>query len=190
MTLVIPELKEAKVSSLMKIDESAEWEIEILDNLFDPEDKERILTTPISFNYEDDWYWRLYLKGQYTVKSAYRTLVMQSNLHASSNDKHWATHWRMKIPEKMKIHWWRIVKEIIPVRDVLRRRGVDLDISRPLCANHPETIKHLFLECNKTQEIWSACNMDCAKRDPDNLNCVSILSLHDNATLAKISSLS
>lgn len=124
--------------------------IEILDELFNSRDKECIMKTPISPDYEDDWYWSFDIKGNYSVKSAYRTLVKPPNPDRISDDKHWVVLWKLKIPKKMKIHWWRIIKGIIPVREVLRRRGVELDSTCPLCAIHPESIKHLFLDCNRT----------------------------------------
>lgn len=172
----------------MKMDEIAEWEREILDDLFDPGDRDRILKTPISPDLEDDWYWRFDAKGKYSVKNAYRNLTMQSNVYANSDDHHWPSLWKLKIPGKVKILWWRIIKEIIPVRDVLRRRGVDLDTAFPLCANHPETIKHLFLDCSKTQEVWSLCNLDIVRTNPDNFILKCIPSNLDNATLLKIAS--
>lgn len=55
-TPIIPDLGEAKVSSLTKMDEPAEWDSAILEDLFVPEDRERILNTPISPSFDDDWY--------------------------------------------------------------------------------------------------------------------------------------
>lgn len=171
------------------MEEAVEWDVEILEDLFDPGDGERILKTPISPSFEDDWYWKFELKGQYTVKSAYRTFVMQSNLGVNSDNNHWPFLWKLKIPKKMKIHWWRAAKGIILVCDVHRQRGVDLDATCLVCASQPETIKHLFLECSKTHEIWSNCELSGTKGIPDDINFTSILLFHDIATLAKIASL-
>lgn len=150
VTPIIPELEEAKVAGLIKTGQSAEWDVDILDDLFDPRDKDRILKTPISPGYKDDWYWRFHLKGVYTVKSAYKALVMRPNWNNNMDISNWTRLWKLKVPEKVKLLWWRIARGIVPVHDTLRKRGVDLDYSYPLCANHPETIEHLFFECVKT----------------------------------------
>lgn len=106
--------------SLMKMEEAAEWDIKILDDLFDPRDKDRIMRTPISPSYEDDWYWKFDTKGKYIVKSAYGSLITPLNQNRTNEDIHWTILWKLKIPEKIKIHWWRIIKGIIPAQEVGR----------------------------------------------------------------------
>lgn len=189
LTPLIPELLDAKVSSLMKVEETTEWDRDILDDLFDRGDRDRILKTPISPDFEDDWLWRFEVKGKYTVKSAYRSLTMQADGYANLDEKHWMSLWNLKIPGKVKFLWWRIIKEIIPVRDVLRRKGVELDSTCPLCDNHTETINHLFLNGIKTQEVWSLCELDSVRRNPDNSNLKCMLSNLDNADLVKVASI-
>lgn len=188
-TPVILELAEAKVVSLMKMEEPAEWDTDILDDLFDPRDKERILKTPISPNYEDDWYWKLDMKGEYTVKSAYRSLTSSLTQNRAAEEKYWTTLWNLKIPEKVKIHWWRIIRGIIPVREILRKRGMDIESACPLCDRHPESINHLFLECARTQDIWRSCNLTAIVGSLREVNCESILGLQDNTKLIKIAGL-
>lgn len=189
VTPVIPELEDAKVISLMRMDVTAEWDMEILDELFEPRDRERILKTPISPDYEDEWYWKFSAKGNYTVKSTYRSLVEQPEVVTRTDGNFWSTLWKLRIPAKMKLHWWRISRNIIPVREVLRKRGVDLDIMCPLCDDHPETINHLFLECEKTREVWNICNLDRVRSVPGNLSLEAMLLSQDSVTLAGIASL-
>lgn len=182
-----PELAEAKVSGLMKMNTPSKWDTEILDDLFDLEEKECIMRTPISPDFEDDWYWKLDLKGRYTVKSAYKAIGSQLSQSANIEVDHWAVLWNLKIPEKVRIHWRRIMKGIIPVRKVLKSRGVDLEVVCPLCANQDETIKHLFLDCCKTRGLWQKCNLNITNFDGETNDFESLLMLQDRVTIYKVS---
>lgn len=66
---------------------------------------------------------------------------------------------------------------------------MELDPICPLCANHPETINHLFLECDRTKDVWSLCSLDRVRSDSDNLSFEAILLSQDNTTLTRIASL-
>lgn len=59
------------------------------------------MKTPISPDYEDDWFWSFDIKGNYSVKSAYRAL---GSPDSNPDEDHWTALWKLKIPEKMKIH--------------------------------------------------------------------------------------
>ncbi|XP_019159989.1 PREDICTED: uncharacterized protein LOC109156592 [Ipomoea nil] len=70
-----PQLAQAKVMGLMD-QQTGNWDQDILTDIFDPEDVERILKIPVSPDYEDLWYWYGDPKGEYSVKSGYRTIVV------------------------------------------------------------------------------------------------------------------
>ncbi|XP_019198077.1 PREDICTED: uncharacterized protein LOC109191858 [Ipomoea nil] len=70
-----PQLAQAKVMGLMD-QHTGTWDQDILTDIFDPEDVERILKIPVSPDYEDLWYWYGDPKGEYSVKSGYRTIVV------------------------------------------------------------------------------------------------------------------
>lgn len=73
-TPMIPGMEETKVSSLFKIDK-AEWDIDLLRDIFQANDVERILKISVSYSgAEDTWTWLDDEKGAYTVKSGYRRL--------------------------------------------------------------------------------------------------------------------
>lgn len=73
LTDCIPELKDEKVSRLMIANKT--WDLEILEDLFRPEDIPIILNTPICHEYSDSCYWKDNLRGQYMIKSGYRRLL-------------------------------------------------------------------------------------------------------------------
>lgn len=74
-TAKVQGLEEAKVRSLMSMDQN-EWDREILRDIFVQEDIEKILKIPVPLTNQDDkWIWLEDSKGQYMVKSGYKVLT-------------------------------------------------------------------------------------------------------------------
>lgn len=57
----------------------------------------------------------------------------------------WMAIWKLKIPQKVKLFIWRAARGVLPVRDNLRRRHVNCEISRAYCPDHEETVCPTFL---------------------------------------------
>lgn len=55
---------------------------------------------------------------------------------------------------KIKVFAWKLAKEALPVREVLRRRGMQLDPSCPMC-DLPESCEHLIFGCSWTKHVWN-----------------------------------
>lgn len=56
-----------------------EWDLEVVDDIFNTRDKQLILNTLIEQDLESDvLYWKLEASGQYLVKSAYKLLQQQN----------------------------------------------------------------------------------------------------------------
>lgn len=68
-------LEEAKVSNLFRTGLN-EWDYDLLRDIFNQEDVERIIKIPVAHTTQgvDKWIWLEDVKGQYTVKSGYRLL--------------------------------------------------------------------------------------------------------------------
>ncbi|KAL4573554.1 hypothetical protein LXL04_020364 [Taraxacum kok-saghyz] len=63
--------------------------------------------------------------------------------------------WDRSIPIKTNILNWRVARGRIPVRIVLAKMGINTQNQNcPFCEIEPETIEHVFLGCNITQELW------------------------------------
>lgn len=67
---------------------------------------------------------------------------------------HWNRVWSHKIPLEVKHFLWRLLKSILPTRYNLRRRGLDLDVWCPMSSKEPETVEHLFMQCDWTKRLW------------------------------------
>lgn len=74
-TPVIDELKEATVCSLF--DGHGNWDLEILHDLFEPVDVQRVLATPISLHSKDYWRWLGDIRGVYTIKIVMLSLLLR-----------------------------------------------------------------------------------------------------------------
>nr|GMC46639.1 uncharacterized protein LOC109154734 [Ipomoea batatas] len=106
---------------------SGNWDIDLLHDIFDDQDVERILRTPVSSLFSDCWYWKGDLRGQYSVHLGYQAqtndlLVQESNLSFTA----WKHLWKMRVPPKIKNFIWRCVRNILPVREVLCARATNL----------------------------------------------------------------
>ncbi|XP_031094434.1 uncharacterized protein LOC115998904 [Ipomoea triloba] len=185
-TACINELRDARVHNLL--DSNGCWDYELLHDIFDVEDIPRIVNTPVSPAHPDAWYWKGDLKGQYTIKHGYKLLV-RNTLDQDSGfgfrewrklwsskippKVEWRKLWSSKIPPKVRNFLWRCVKNILPVREVLRTKGVVVSGGCPLCpsnfetVNHIfplcpsnfETVNHIFCECPIASQLWSGFDL-------------------------------
>jgi hypothetical protein len=56
---------------------------------------------------------------------------------------------------KHKVFFWLLLKDRISTRDILRRKGMELDIYTDLCIMQKmETVAHLILMCNFAKAYW------------------------------------
>ncbi|XP_031101990.1 uncharacterized protein LOC116005896 [Ipomoea triloba] len=119
----VTELYDATVSSLL--DEQGKWDLEILHDLFKPEDVPRILATPISLALSDSWRWRRDIRGVYTVKHGYQLLTNQRmDVGQTAAFSAWDKLWKLPVSPKVKNFLWRCARNIVPVREVLKQRHV------------------------------------------------------------------
>jgi hypothetical protein len=63
--------------------------------------------------------------------------------------------WSLKIPQIVKILLWRgrVVRGCLSTRDIFQRKGVQCTNACPFCENRYEYEWHLFLECEKANEV-------------------------------------
>ncbi|XP_073120923.1 uncharacterized protein [Henckelia pumila] len=92
-----PELQHAKVSDL-RTSNAGEWDIDILNDLFNVRDKSLIQSIPLSlFDAEDRWIWGFDNIGLYIVKSGYKLLSSNRDNHIR-DDINWLQIWQLKTP--------------------------------------------------------------------------------------------
>ena len=63
----------------------------------------------------------------------------------------WKGLWRLHVPKKIKLFWWQIGHNMVPVDEWLGKRGGP--IACPLCSSPIETLRHCLWDCPKAQRV-------------------------------------
>ncbi|KAH1193273.1 Histone-lysine N-methyltransferase ATX5 [Glycine max] len=139
--------------------DSWRWDMRWRRNLFDHESHlavqfmEEISSVPIQRHDKDTMLWLAEPNGQYTTKSTYRLCMNPST--TSSDRKIFKTIWKLKIPPRVVIFCWRLLKNRLPTKDnLLRRNVITQEANCPLCGCVQEDVGHLFFNCNLTKGLW------------------------------------
>ncbi|XP_058726925.1 uncharacterized protein LOC131598327 [Vicia villosa] len=141
------------VSSLIDSDLCC-WKMGSLKELFGESDVAHIASIPISrVVLEDKLVWNAEKHGDFSVKTSYHLLgnARRSNNpgpSARDEDGFWKLLWKAPIENKIKEFLWRLVKNILPLRTNVCKKGISLDPSCPLCFEEAESAAHLFLRCD------------------------------------------
>ena len=109
--------------------------------------------TQIQINRRDEWTWLAETSGQYSTKSAYDEMWgadTEGNQLQELKDI-----WKLKIPPKVAVFAWRLIRDRLPTKSNLTRRQVEInDSSCPFCRRVEEDAAHLFLHCDKILLLW------------------------------------
>ncbi|KAH1221930.1 putative ribonuclease H protein [Glycine max] len=101
----------------------------------------------------DQWVWKADSSGQYTAKSAY--CVLRDELIDGNLDGAFEELWKLKIPSKITVFDWRLIRDRLPTRSNLRRRQIEVDDPRcPFYRSEEESASHLFFHCNRISPVW------------------------------------
>ena len=96
---------------------------------------------------KDVFNWNLTSSGQFTVQSMYRTLINNGNVF------YYKLIWKLKLPLKIKIFLWYLVKGVVLTKDNLVKRNWQDNKKYAFC-NSDETIHHLFINCHFASHMW------------------------------------
>ena len=101
----------------------------------------------------DVWEWTRDPTGQYSTRNAYNMLGEEAAV--GSQEECFEKVWRLKIPSRIAVFAWRLLRDRLPTRQNLQRRQVQLtDTLCPFCKNEEEGASHLFFHCSRIQPIW------------------------------------
>ncbi|KAL2901420.1 LINE-1 reverse transcriptase-like protein [Bienertia sinuspersici] len=146
------------------IDTNGEWNWQVIDHNFNPQTCNLIKSMdPPTEATEDYLYWTGTKNGIYSVKTGYR--VQNSGTTHRNTDTFWTHFWKRTPFEKWKLFIWKIMNKAIPTKDNLLKRKMEVSPTCTLCHSAPETIPHLFRDCEITKRIWRA--------SPLGINCES-----------------
>lgn len=91
---------------------------------------------------EDRWIWNLKNSNVFSVRSVYNYLTAQPIVDVPVDAK---LFWHKDIPLKVVIFAWRLLRNRLPTKDNLIRRGV-INNDSIMCGSS-ETFNHVFLHC-------------------------------------------
>ncbi|XP_058725660.1 uncharacterized protein LOC131596952 [Vicia villosa] len=84
--------------------------------------------------------------------------------------------WKLEVPFKIKAFGWRLFLDRLPVKDLLKTRGISIpldDLKCLFCGNSSESSPHLFFSCLVVQNIWSEIANWVGKGDNIDVECLS-----------------
>ncbi|XP_020272203.1 uncharacterized protein LOC109847383 [Asparagus officinalis] len=62
--------------------------------------------------------------------------------------------WSLHVPLKVKVLVWLALRECLNTKDMLNRKGIQLEKTCCLCSEKDEDHAHLFLNCEFVYSIW------------------------------------
>ena len=77
------------------------------------------------------------------------------NVASTSENEVWKKIWRLKVPPKIRIFWWRVVQEFLPARQILYQRHVEPIANCDVCGAEEESIRHVLSECTVARAFWN-----------------------------------
>ncbi|KAG7548646.1 Reverse transcriptase domain [Arabidopsis suecica] len=144
------------------------WNIDLLNELFVPEDVALISALPLGApTKEDSLGWHFTKSGKYTVKSGYHTARLEdleANLSFIGPDfKSLKAHtWKVQCPPKLRHFMWQILSGCVPVTENLRKRGINCDTGCGRCGAIEESINHTLFECHPSRQVWALSQIPTA----------------------------
>ena len=89
------------------------------------------------------------------MKSTYNAIRTPTSIsHPVMQSKDWKELWKMKIHARLKNLLWKLAWEILPTTSILNRRFALASNECHLCSKAPETLEHLFLQCDYAAQVW------------------------------------
>lgn len=144
-----------------------EWDVQKVQQTFHNDDISCILQTRIPQNeVKDRLAWLMASNGKYSVKTGYQYWqTQQESTVQVTTTKGWSRIWKIEIPHKTRIFVWRFCKNNIPMRNLLRGKGVLNPIGCPMCERDIEHVLHLFFDCDFAKNCWQKVGLNYDMRD-------------------------
>nr|GMD66540.1 protein BOBBER 1-like [Ipomoea batatas] len=156
-TEIIPQLGDINVASLFKAD-GMNWEEEILNDLFEQGDVEKILNIPLSNRDTPDYlYWGWDERGDYSVRSCYRA---QQITHLQIEEAKWTSMWNLKILPKVKNLLWTACADCLSTAEALWKKFVPCRLE---CIHNDadmESTLHIFAECKVAKACYRLAKLN------------------------------
>ncbi|XP_057418218.1 uncharacterized protein LOC130712400 [Lotus japonicus] len=167
------------VSSLMVANLQV-WNKDLIALVFCPPTAKEILSIPLPLSPSPDvLFWPLTTDGTYTTKTGYDFVRQYRSQNAASpssssgargrghHKSFWRSLWQAHILSRVKDLGWRATLGILPVRQALRKRGMEVNESCPFCMVSDETTTHVLFQCPIVLRWWFVTPLSLRFRDGD-----------------------
>lgn len=110
---------------------------------------------------QDVWAWEPEKHGFYSVRSTYRLLNqerirrMTPQEASISETAIWKVNWKLKLPPKVRVFWWRVMHDFLPTKQIMHRRHLEPVANCDICGAAEETVKHIMCDCTVAKAFWS-----------------------------------
>lgn len=140
------------------------WNVGLVQTLFWEEDAKMILSIAVAaHDTQDVRVWHYTKHGTFLVKTVYYIAqhIRQQDLYArkgspsSSEDFNWDSVWKINLPNKIKVFFWRLLKLALPVLQNLYKTHVVTDVLCSVCKCGEESVFHIFTECHYARIFWA-----------------------------------
>ncbi|XP_058749860.1 uncharacterized protein LOC131622856 [Vicia villosa] len=138
------------------------WDLDKVKEVIGDVEAAHVIGIPLSAELgEDTLIWNAEKDGEFSVKTAYHQLCSSRRKNSPSAsvsvlDSLWKPLWKTSVPNKIKEFLWRLVKDILPTRSNICKKGINIDSSCPLCGCSPENSSHLFIHCDFVKRMFFA----------------------------------
>ena len=141
---------------------TGKWNMDKLNCWFHPDDREAIMSIPLSTNDTNDrLIWAKNRSGKFTVKSTY-VLALKEQQHMAMGDcsnglvrkKTWKAIWHLNVPQKIKHFAWRAGRDILATKSNLAKRKIAPSGICELCGKEEETVSHFLWFCDHAKGVW------------------------------------
>lgn len=149
------------------------WNLEVISHIFRSIDRERITAIHIHNTTEPElMVLRPHKKDIFTGKSTYFFAININNSCPSSISvrphdwsKLWNFAWATMIPARVGVLLWRVVRDKLPCKITLAKRGIMLDLLCILYTKYLESTIHILFQCDFIKMLWGLvlCYIDLPK---------------------------
>ena len=134
---------------------------------------------------EDSLMWKLFPDGEFNVASAYLLAIVDLPKPLPFTD---CWFWKLDTLPKIKHFFWLCNHRSVPVKQVIKERGINCNGLCPLCSVQEETILHVLRDCPAARRFWLSMGVPQALNDFLSLdlmgwlkhNCLCSSSIHAN----------
>ena len=102
--------------------------------------------------------------GIYSVKSAYRALMIRNERQALEegtdtgssidNQRLWNGLWKLNVMPKVKVFFWRVLRGFLPDECTLKHRHLRQVGLCKICMAMDEDMEHALLLCSHARQFW------------------------------------